>query len=68
MVENYEGAVAMLSQAIGKSENSSIDQNPSVLSSTANYINQLTNFLLNDLMVVISENVSLIFLVSLSFL
>ena len=68
MVENYEGAVAMLSQAIGKSENSMVDQNPSVLSSTANYINQLATFFLNDSMVVISENVRLILLVSLSFL
>ena len=47
----------MLSQVIQMSENSSVDQNPSVLTTTEDYFNDLATFL-NTTNVTIAENVS----------
>lgn len=55
--ENYEAAVAELSQVIQMSESSSVDQNPTVLNTTADYITGLAVFL-TTANVTITENVS----------
>ena len=49
--------MAELSQVIQMSENSLVDQNPSVLNTTEDYFNDLATFLSNS-NVIIAENVS----------